>query len=351
MNRILPISLPQFNLKDKTKIGVAVVGLGVGVQHAKAYYRLDDCSLHWLYDLDSFKASEIASALGEVRVAHSFQQILEDKDVQIISIASYDSAHFEQIVASLKSGKHVFVEKPICHTLNELKTIKETWSQSQKKLKLSSNLVLRAAPLYQWLREKIKSGDSGEIYAFDGDYLYGRLHKITRGWRKTEENYSVMLGGGIHLIDLMLWLTNEKPLTVQAVGNNICTQDTNFNYNDYVSALLTFPNGLIGRITANFGCVHQHQHVIRIFGTHATFIYDDSGPRLHQTRDPMLSASQVHYSALSETKGDLIPPFVDAVIRDIDWDQHTQNMFDVISVCLACEAAVTSNSLQEIEYI
>jgi predicted dehydrogenase len=67
--------------------------------------------------------------------------------------------------------------------------------------------VLRAAPLYLWLQQEVKRGSFGEIYAFNGDYLYGRLHKITMGWRKEVSNYSVMLGGGIHLVDLMVWLT------------------------------------------------------------------------------------------------------------------------------------------------
>ena len=53
-------------------------------------------------------------------------------------------------------------------------------------------------------------GVFGRIYAFEGDYLYGRMFKITNGWRRNIPDYSVMTGGGIHLIDLFLWLTGEK---------------------------------------------------------------------------------------------------------------------------------------------
>src|SRR6185503_7475057 len=98
-------------------------------------------------------------------------------------------------------------------------------------------------------------------------------------------DYSVMAGGGVHLVDLMLWLTGQQPTTVSAVGNRIATANSRFAYDDFVTATYAFPSGLVGRITANFGCVHRHQHVVRVFGTKGTFIHDDAGARLHWTRD------------------------------------------------------------------
>ena len=185
-------------MRTQKKIGVAVVGLGIGVQHARAYHKIDNCVIHWFYDLSYMKAKAVADEFGQGKVAASFEEVLHDPNVQIVSIASYDSAHFGQVVAALDVGKHVFVEKPICRTINELEIVKQAWGRHRNKLKLSSNLVLRSAPLYQWLKRKVESEGFGEIYAFDGDYLYGRLHKITQGWRQNEANYSVMLGGGIH---------------------------------------------------------------------------------------------------------------------------------------------------------
>lgn len=333
------------------KIGVAVVGLGVGEHHAHTYLATGQCELRWLYDLDSEKAQMLIDKLGTGAVADSFEAILQKPDVQVVSIASFDDAHFKQLVAALNAGKHVFVEKPICRTVGELQVIKQAWSKYQGKLKLSSNLVLRGAPVYQWLKQKLDAGDFGEIYAFDSDYLYGRLHKITHGWRKNVENYSVMLGGGVHLIDLMVWLAGERPSSVWARGNGICTKNTDFRYNDYITAALLFPSGLIGRITANFGCVHRHQHVMRIFGTKATFICDDAGPRLHLTREPSVTASTVTLPTLPATKGDLIPRFVSAILDDEDLKAHTQVIFDVISICAASDEALRSHSAVEVKYV
>ncbi len=335
----------------RDKIGIAVIGLGVGEQHARAYLAASQCELRWLYDLDSEKAQALVGKLGTGASAVSFEQILQDPKVQAVSIASYDDAHFEQVGAALNAGKHVFVEKPVCRTIDELRAIKDAWLKHQGRLKLSSNLVLRAAAVYRWLKQKIEAGDFGDVYAFDGDYLYGRLHKITHGWRKGVENYSAMLGGGVHLIDLLLWLTGERPSSIFAVGNGLCTRNTDFCYDDYVAATLQFPSGLIGRITANFGCVHRHQHVVRVFGTRATFMYDDAGPRLHVTRDPSVVANAVTLATLPATKGDLIPPFISAILNDENLDADTQTIFDVISVCVACDEALEFNSTVEVEYV
>mgnify|MGYP000145869540 CR=1 FL=1 len=192
-----------------------------------------------------------------------------------------------------------------------------------------------------------KNGDRSE----NGDYLYGRLHKITGGWRRDVKDYSVNQGGAIHMIDLMLWTTGQRPETVSAVGNRICSGDSGFQYNDFCSSTLTFPGGMVGRITANYGCVHRHQHVMRVFGTEGTFIYDDAGARLHESRDPLTRPASIDASPLPAGKGDLIPGFVASVLSGSDFSFETQSIFDGISVAIACDRAAASGLPEKVEYV
>lgn len=328
---------------------VAVVGLGVGEQHALAYLRQARCKLKWVLDFDCARTERVLKQLGSGAKAESFQQILRDPEVDIISIASFDDAHFNQVVAAVEAGKHVFVEKPLCRSVDELQMIAGTWRRAQG-VHLCSNLVLRAAPLYGWLREAIQAGDLGELYAFDGEYLYGRIQKITEGWRKDVKDYSVMQGGGVHLVDLMLSLTRQRPFAVSTVGNRICTQGTAFRYNDYMATTFEFASGLIGRITANFGCMHRHQHVVRIFGTKGTFIYDDQGPRLHTSRDPTTPPELLRFPPLPASKGELILKFVEGILNGKDTTLETKHEFDVISACVAADRALANKTRMEIVY-
>lgn len=339
-------------MNSSKKIGVAVIGLGVGEQHALAYLATPGCELRRLYDLDQNKTMAFIKSMGVGELAHDYDEILQDPAVDLVSIASFDDAHFRQVVEALEAGKHVFVEKPLCRSMEELGEIKRAWFRQQRKLKLCSNLVLRAAPVYRYLKKQLDAHDElGKIYAFDGEYLYGRLEKITQGWRKDVENYSVILGGGIHLVDLMLWLTGERPDSVWAQGNNICTAGSAFRYSDLVTATMHFPSGLIGRITANFGCVHRHQHVVRIFGTRGTFLYDDMGPRLHQSRDPEVLPRRLELAALPASKGVLIPDFIQGILTDTDTRAQTQHEFEVIAVCIAADQALARGTRVEVKYV
>jgi predicted dehydrogenase len=319
-------------------LGVAVVGLGIGEQHARTYLGLPDCSLRWLYDLDRERLERTARSLGHGTPAPAFATILADRAVDVVSIASYDEAHAEQASAALAAGKHVFVEKPLCRSAAELRAIRQAW-QAAGHPHLASNLVLRAAPAFRWLRDAIAAGELGEVYAIDGDYLYGRIAKITQGWRKDVPDYSVMQGGGIHLVDLLLWLTGQRPASVTATGNRICTAATAFRYRDFAAATFDFPSGLIGRITANFGCVHHHQHVLRVFGTRATLVSDDAGVRLHRDREGA-RPDPLPLAAAPPGKGALIPEFVRAIVEGDDPRPAAEHELDVMAACVAAEVAV-----------
>lgn len=341
------------------KIGVAVIGLGVGEQHAYAYAKHSGCEIRWLYDVDNPKAQEVARRLGQGTVAERFEQCIEDRHVQIVSVASYDEAHFEQIMAGLNAGKHLFVEKPLCQTAEQLRSIHTEWKKHKGSLKLFSNLILRAAPVYQWLKDECRKGSFGKLYALDADYLYGRFYKLMDDWRGQDPHYSVMEGGGVHMIDLMLWLTEDRPVTVECFGNRICTehwqnqenQSIPFLGNDYATAVMLFDSGLIAKITANAGCVHPHQHVMRVFGTDATFLYDDMGARVHRGRDNAPSVELLKMPTLPSHKGDLIPSFVEAVQKDEDWSKQTQTIFDGISICLAADHSAKVHTPVEVQYL
>jgi predicted dehydrogenase len=334
-------------MTDGRKPVAAVVGLGVGEAHARAYLAAG-CEVRWLVDLDGERAAALGAELG-AGVAAEYEQVLSDPEVDIVSIASFDSAHFGQTLAALEAGKHVFVEKPLCTALDELQAVKRAWSAAGQPV-LASNLVLRGAPLYGWLREAATKGELGSIYSYDGDYLYGRIEKIVDGWRGGADSYSVMLGGGIHLVDLMLWITGERPVAVSAVGTNLATRETTFRYDDHIAATFRFSSGLVGRVTANFGCVHPHQHVVRVFGTEQTVLYDDQGPRLYWSRDPETAPTPLDLATLPQSKGALIRDFVQAVVEKRDAAAATQHELDVIAVCVAADDAVRKGEEVAIEY-
>jgi len=334
-----------------SQVRVGVIGLGVGREHAAGFVRIPGCRVQVLCDLSAATLQEVGGQFPGARLTRDAGEVLAAADVDLVSIATYDDTHAPLVVGALERGKHVFVEKPLCCNPAELAQIRRAWEGAGGRLQLAANLVLRSAPLYLWLRERVRAGDFGRLYAFDGEYLYGRLHKITEGWRGQVEGYSVMAGGGIHLLDLFLWLTGERPGRVCAAGNHIATEGTGFRYDDFAAATFECPSGVVARIAANFGCVHPHQHVVRVFGTEATFVYDDAGARWHRSRDPQAGAQPLDLSPRPETKGQLLPCFVAAVRGGRDLGAETRACFDTLSAVFASDAARQTRTWKDIVYL
>ena len=336
-------------MNSSSLLSVAVVGLGVGEQHALTYVRHPECQLKWLYDYSPEQAKAVLAKVGQGGLADQYDVILDDPEIDIVSIASYDHLHYQEVIEAFRARKNVFVEKPLCRTLDELRELKKVWIKHDKP-HVVSNLVLREAEVYRWLFNEIQAGTLGEIYAIDGDYLYGRLPKITEGWRNDVPDYSVMEGGGVHIIDLMMMMAQERPSTAHTLGNKICTRDTSFRYNDFMTTTFEFPSGIIGRVSANFGCVHRHHHVLRVFGTKASFIYDDMGPRLHSTRDEKTAPWMLNVATLPDGKGVLIPQFIASILNNDDPTPAAEREFDLIAVCAAADRSQSEQKTVEIVY-
>ncbi len=142
-------------------------------------------------------------------------EILENDDIDIVSIASYDNFHYEHIIKALENNKHVFVEKPFCMYESEAVHIRSLL-QAKPHLRLSSNLILRKYERFRQVKSILDEGQLGDIYYLESDYNYGRLNKITEGWRGQLDYYSVVYGGGVHIVDLLLWLIGEKVLELSS---------------------------------------------------------------------------------------------------------------------------------------
>jgi predicted dehydrogenase len=322
-----------------TVLRAAVIGLGVGERHIAGYEVDPRCRVVALCDIDGAKLAEVGARHPACRLTTNPDEVLADGSIDVVSIASYDDAHHHQVTLALAAGKHVFVEKPICLHPNELAEIRKALDRHPH-LRLSSNLILRRSPRFSQLRERIRSGQLGSPYYCEADYNYGRVSKIVDGWRGAAPFYSVVHGGGIHLIDLLMWLLGERPVTVSAFGNSIATRGTQFKFNDCVAALLKFPSGVVAKVTANFGCMFPHFHNLTVYGTAATFVHDHHGARIYTSRDPATPPSSVDAAYDGPAKGDMLPSFVAAILDGGDPEVCAPDVLDAMSVSLAIEQAV-----------
>ncbi|MFQ5648574.1 MAG: Gfo/Idh/MocA family protein [bacterium] len=329
---------------------VGIIGLGVGEKHIAGYQSHQHCKVTALCDFSTAKRRSAQIKYPDMRVTANADELIEDENIDVISIASYDNFHYEQITSAIENNKHVFVEKPLCLFESEARHIKRKLDENPH-LKMSSNLILRRSPRFVELKQMVEEDYLGEIFSIEGDYNYGRLTKITDGWRGRLDFYSVIQGGGIHIVDLLLWLTNDKVIEVAAFGNRISSRGTRFKHHDMVMSILRFEHGSVGKVTANFGCVFPHFHRLALYGTRATFIHELSGARCYTSRNPEIAPREIETAYPGVAKGDLLYDFIDAIINDSRPEIGKDDVFKSMSVCFAIEKASQKNETVRVDYI
>jgi predicted dehydrogenase len=332
------------------RLRAGIIGLGVGEAHIEGYERHPGCEVAALCDFSEDRLREVGEKHPGARLFDRADELLDDPDIDVVSIASYDNYHYQQVVRALNAGKHVFVEKPLCLYEEEAVGIRHLLRENPG-LKLSSDMPLRVVPRFRLLRQMIDEGEMGDLFYVEGDYNYGRLNKITGGWRGKIDFYSVVYGGAVHIIDLLLWLSGDRVAEVAAYGNNISSRGTSFRYNDTVAAILKFESGMVGKVTANYACVSPHFHALSLYGTGATFINGTEYGSLYTSRDPQQPPREITEPYRSVHKGSLIPAFVDYILGESGPEVSTDEVFSTMSVCFAIEKATHQPGPVVVEYI
>ena len=115
---------------------VGIIGLGVGERHANVYANDARCQLTGICDFNNKKLKNLKSKFPNVKIYESDRELIDDSNIDLISIASYDNYHHEQVINAIKKNKHVMVEKPVCLNKKELDSI----IKEKKRIKYSTIL-------------------------------------------------------------------------------------------------------------------------------------------------------------------------------------------------------------------
>lgn len=332
------------------RVRAGILGLGVGEQHVAGYEAHPLCEVVAICDIDAERLETVGGRHPGPRRTTDPSQVLTAADVDVVSVASYDDAHYQQVRLALEHNKHVFAEKPLCLHEYEAREI-ASLLRERPQLRLSSNVPLRMSPRFRELKERIARGELGELFHMEGDYDYGRRHKLTDGWRAELPYYSVVLGGAIHMVDLLLWLSGKRVVEVtHATATKIATAGTRFSHPDFVLATARFEDGSTLKVTANLGCVSPHFHGVRVYGTAGTFVNGlPDGALYHPAPSPEgASITPVRSAYPGIHKGDLLHSFVESILTDEPAAVTAAEVFDALAVCFAIERAMREGSPQQV---
>lgn len=191
------------------KMGVGVIGCGYwGPNLIRNLNALGDCEVRWLCDLDAKRLQHLSRLYSIPGTTHDMQQLLDDKNVHAIIIATPVSTHFKLAKASLMAGKHVFVEKPLARSTAECAELIQLASERGLTL-MVGHTFLYSAPVRK-IKEIIDRGDIGQL-------RYISARRLNLGLFQKDINVAWDLAP--HDISIILYLLGEMPFSVNCRGH------------------------------------------------------------------------------------------------------------------------------------
>lgn len=155
-----------------SRFRVGVMGLGRGRAHIKAYLDVPNAEVAYVCDVDSNRLVTGASTLEgkQERMPEKvtdFRRILDDKEVDAISIAAPNFWHAPAAILACQAGKHVYVEKPGSYSAHEAMRLVEVAKETNRQVMMGNQR--RSYPGMQLAIQKLREGVIGEL-------RYARCH-------------------------------------------------------------------------------------------------------------------------------------------------------------------------------
>lgn len=201
------------------KLRIGIIGTGwIAEAHIREYKKMPDVEVTALADLVTGKAEAFAKKFGVegCKFYPSHKELIDSKEVDAVSICTYNCQHAEPTIYALKNGVHVLLEKPFTVTLEEAVEVMKAEKESGKIL--SIGFQPRMAANMQMIKKIVDSGELGKIYYLQAGG--GRRHGIPTPYGTTfieKETGGIGAMGdiGCYSLDMLLNAVGyPKPLTV-----------------------------------------------------------------------------------------------------------------------------------------
>ena len=163
-----------------SRVGIGVVGAGsIGIRGALAHLSLEDVQdrvfLAAVCDPVPGRAAAAAGQFGVARAYERYEDLLEDTDVDAVTLCSPIGLHYEQGLQAIEAGKHVHFNKTMTTTAAEATELIDRAATEEVKLVASPGEMLR--PLNRAVRELVESGRLGKISWAATGAAFGTYHE------------------------------------------------------------------------------------------------------------------------------------------------------------------------------
>jgi predicted dehydrogenase len=339
-------------------IRVVVAGLGnMGRSHALAYHNNPGFEIAALVNRSDVP---LPGGLVGHEIRRSFDDALREEKPDLASIATYSDSHADYAVKAFEAGCHVFVEKPLATTVADARRVVDAAKANGRKLVIG--YILRHHP--SWVRLIAEGRKLGGPYVFRMNLNQQSSGPTWETHKQLMQTTSPIVDCGVHYLDVMLQITDARPVEVRGMGVRLTDEIEPTMYN-YGHLQVLFDDGSVGWYEAGWGPMISEtaffvKDVISPNGCVSIVMAegaksDDidthtktSTIRLHSARtgaDGKFARADEMLSMQGEPGHqdlcDLEQAFVLKAIReDLDLSRHMDDAVKSLAVCLAADESV-----------
>ncbi|MFH1783891.1 MAG: Gfo/Idh/MocA family oxidoreductase [bacterium] len=259
------------------KLKAGVIGCGKIAQrlHLPQYEGCGKVEIAAVCDWDKNLAQQMADQYGVKNVYTNHNDLLNNKDIDVVSVCIPNYEHCEVVKAAAEAKKHVLCEKPIAMSLKEASEMIEACEKN--KVLFMVEQTQRFDPNHEVAKEVLEDGMLGKILSVwarighagpeywnpdAADWKGGTAWYVT----KEQSGGGALIDVGIHIYDLVRWLMGEE---VVEISGRTATLVKPFKVEDHGIAHLKFESGAIGGFGVSWN-TRPYQVILFFYGEKGT---------------------------------------------------------------------------------
>jgi len=219
------------------------------------------------------KAIEFAQMAGNVPYVLDYREILNNPDLEAVSIVLPIELNYEVTAAAVKAGKHVIVEKPLAVNITEAKSMLELEKKYSKVLMVAENFRYRK--LYTQIKSIIDQGKIGTVYSVFWNwfnFIEPNDKYAQTSWR-IHHKYpgGFVVDGGVHCIAAMRDIFGD----IYGLSNFTKSVNKNLGEIDTLCLQFTTQNNIQGVINIFFSSNSYSENRLIVLGSKGSIVADN----------------------------------------------------------------------------
>ncbi len=239
----LQSSSSDIAVKHKISLGLIGGGLFAKTTMLPVLAKNEDFFLHTVCTSRGLTANHIGKNHNFKLCSTDASSVMENEEIDAVMILTRHKDHAAMTIKALRAKKHVFVEKPLCVTHDQLDELSETYSG----LKSPPVLLVGYNRRFSKLASKLKSFFGNRTHPYVIQYRVNAGYLPPDHWIHSPENGNGrIIGEACHMVDFLIFITGSLPVRVSAERVGYCKKD--YLPNDNVVINMRFADGSVGNI-------------------------------------------------------------------------------------------------------